>query len=262
MSGRMAGRVALVTGASSGIGRASALALAKAGASVALVALPGGLLEEAASACREAGVPVHAIAADVADSAAVAAAFDAAEAELGPVCAVFNNAGICQVVTMEAMTDAQFARQLNVNLAGAVFVAREAIRRMLPRGRGAIVNTASELSLIGETGYVGYSATKGGVLAMSRALAAEVAARGIRVNAVCPGATETPLLASEFLSAKDPAATRAAMARTIAMGRFGQPEEIAAAVVFLLSDEASYITGAYLPVDGGRTTCVVPGVAA
>lgn len=254
----MKGRVALVTGASSGIGRAAALMLAQEGAAVALVALPGPLLDEAAEDCRAAGAAVCTIPADVSGSAAVQAAFDIAQESLGPVCAVLNNAGICSVVSMAEMTDAQFLAQMQVNLAGSVYVAREAVRRMLPHGRGAIVNTASELSLIGETGYVGYSATKGGVLAMSRALAAEVAGRGIRVNAVCPGATDTPLLASEFLSAADPAAARTAMTGTIAMGRFGRPEEIAAAMVFLLSDAASYITGAYLPVDGGRTTCVVP----
>lgn len=258
MTKRMIGQVAFVTGASSGIGRAAALELASEGADIALIALPGDDLHEAAAACQAMGVKALAICADVSDSAAVQAAFIAADV-LGPITAVFNNAGYARVVPMAEMTDVQFLHQLHVNLSGAFYVAREAVRRMIPRKQGALVFTASELSLIGESGYVGYSATKGGILGISRALAAEVVRDGIRVNVVCPGSTETPLLKREFEYAADPASARAAMQNSIAMGRFATAEEIAKAVVFLLSADASYITGVALPVDGGRLNCVVPG---
>lgn len=255
---RFADRVVLVTGASSGIGRATALGLAREGASVALVALPGDDLEEAAAECRAGGAAAVAVSADVADSRQVAGAFDQAES-LGPVSAVFSNAGISIVGPAAAMDDDDWLRQLHVNLSGSFYVAREAARRMIPRGRGAIVVTGSELGLLGQPGYVGYTATKGGVLAMTRALAAELAPHGIRVNSISPGTTETPMLAAEFAAAPDPARERAENESTIPLGRFGQPDDIAAAVAFLLSDEAAYITGANLVVDGGRTSCFTIG---
>jgi NAD(P)-dependent dehydrogenase (short-subunit alcohol dehydrogenase family) len=246
----MDGRVALVTGASSGIGRATATALAREGASVALVALPGDELDAAAAECGG-----RAIAADVGDPGAVADAF----AQAGPVDAVFNNAGISIVAPIAETTDEQWQRQLRTNLTGSFNVAREAARGMLARGRGAIVNTASELALTGQAGYAAYTATKGGVLAMTRALAAELASAGIRVNAVCPGAVDTPLLRAEFATAPDPDAERAENERSIALGRLGAPEDIARVVVFLLSDEAAYVTGSHYVVDGGRTGCFTVG---
>lgn len=249
----MAGRVALVTGASSGIGRATAALLARRGATVALVALHGDDLDAAARDCSGTAIP-----ADVSDSAAVADAFERAEA-LGPVDAVVNNAGMSIVAPVTETTNEQWLRQLHTNLSGSFYVAREAARRMAPRGRGAIVNTASELALMGQAGYVAYTATKGGVLAMTRALAAELAHCGVRVNAVCPGAIDTPLLEAEFQVADDPAAERAENERSIAMGRLGRPEEIAATIAFLLSDEASYVTGAQWSVDGGRAGCFPVG---
>jgi NAD(P)-dependent dehydrogenase (short-subunit alcohol dehydrogenase family) len=252
----MEGRVALVTGGSSGIGHATALALARAGAAVLLFALPGDELAAAAEACRDAGARALTHAGDVGDASAVAAAFDLAERELGPVDAVFNNAGISLVAALAETTDEQWQRLLHTNLTGSFNVAREAARRMLPLGRGSIVSTASELALSGEPGYAAYSATKGAILAMTRALAAELAGRGVRVNAVCPGATETPLLLAEYGSTADPELARAEGEQSIALLRLGRPEEIANVVVFLLSDDASYVTGAQYVVDGGRTTCL------
>jgi NAD(P)-dependent dehydrogenase (short-subunit alcohol dehydrogenase family) len=146
-----------------------------------------------------------------------------------------------------------------VDLSGSFYVVREAARRMVPAGYGAIVTTGSELGLLGQPGYVGYTATKGGVLAMTRAFAAELASHGIRVNSVSPGTTETPMLMAEFAAAPDPARERAENESTIPLGRIGQPGDIAAAVAFLLSDEAAYITGANLVVDGGRTSCFTIG---
>jgi NAD(P)-dependent dehydrogenase (short-subunit alcohol dehydrogenase family) len=194
----------------------------------------------------------------VSDSRQVAAAFDSAET-LGPVSAVFSNAGISIVGPVVAMDDDDWLRQLHVNLSGSFYVVREAARRMMSRRSGAIVVTGSELGLLGQTGYVGYTATKGGVLAMTRAFAAELAAHGIRVNSISPGTTETPMLLAEFDAAPDPARERAENESTIPMGRFGQPADIAAAVAYLLSDEAAYITGTNLVVDGGRTSCFTIG---
>jgi NAD(P)-dependent dehydrogenase (short-subunit alcohol dehydrogenase family) len=196
-----------------------------------------------------------ALAADVADPAAVPQAFEAAERELGPVDAVFNNAGISVIASIVETTDDAWRRLLDTNLTGNFNVLREAARRMLTRGTGAIVNTASELALVGEAGYAAYTATKGGVLAMTRSVAAELAPHGIRVNAVCPGTTDTPMLRAEYETAHDPGAARADGERSIALGRIAQAEEIARVVVFLLSDDARYVTGAHFVVDGGRTSC-------
>ena len=255
---RFTDRVALVTGASSGIGRATALRLAHEGAAVALVALAGDDLETAAADCRAAGSAAIAVPTDVADAQQVAAAFDRAET-LGPVSAVFSNAGISIVGPAIELTDGDWLRQLHVNLSGSFYVVREAARRMIPRGGGAIVVTGSELGLLGQAGYVGYTATKGGVLAMTRAYAAELAVHGIRVNSISPGTTETPMLLAEFAAAPDPDRERAENESTIPLGRFGQPGDIAAAVSYLLSDDAAYVTGANLVVDGGRTSCFTAG---
>jgi NAD(P)-dependent dehydrogenase (short-subunit alcohol dehydrogenase family) len=255
---RFTERVALVTGASSGIGRATALRLAQEGAAVALVALSGDDLEVAAQECRATGSAALAVPADVADPREVSAAFDRAET-LGSVSAVFSNAGISIVGPAISLHDDDWLWQLHINLSGSFYVVREAARRMVPAGYGAIVLTGSELGLLGQPGYVGYTATKGGVLAMTRAFAAELAPHGIRVNSISPGTTETPMLLAEFDAAPDPAKERAENQSTIPLGRIGQPGDIAAAVAFLLSDEAAYITGTNLVVDGGRTSCFTAG---
>ncbi|PEG38222.1 short-chain dehydrogenase [Mycolicibacterium agri] len=255
----MSGRVALVTGAASGIGLASAEALARNGAAVALLSRPGDDLETAAARVRGCGGSVVTVAADVADSAAVREAFDRVERDLGPIDAVHNNAGISVVSPLVDTSDEVFRRLVDTNLAGTFFVLREAARVMQPRRSGAIVNTASELALIGQAGYVAYTATKGAILAMTRSAAAELASWGIRVNAVCPGTTKTPMFLAEFDGAADPDAELADNAASVAMQRIAEPAEIAEAVVFLLSQRAGYITGTHLVADGGRTSCVSAG---
>lgn len=259
----MQGRIALISGAASGIGLASAVALAEAGASVALVSRPEDDLDldHARRRCEDAGSPkTVAIGADVGDPAAVVAAFRRAEEALGPIDAVHNNAGISIVAPLVDTTDGMWDQLNRTNLSGSFYVLREAARAMQRHGGGgSIVNTASELAIIGQSGYVAYTATKGAILSMTRSAAAELASWGIRVNAVCPGTTRTPMFLREFDGVADPAAELADNEASVAMGRIAEPEEIGAAVRFLLSHESSYVTGTQLVVDGGRTGCVAAG---
>jgi NAD(P)-dependent dehydrogenase (short-subunit alcohol dehydrogenase family) len=255
----MTGRIALVTGAASGIGLATADVLAREGADVALVSRPGDDLAGAQDRVKQHGGRVLTVAADVADSAAVRAAFERVESELGPIDAVHNNAGISVACPLIETTDEVFGRLVDTNLAGSFYVLREAARVMQRRRTGAIVNTASELAIIGQTGYVAYTATKGAILAMTRSAAAELSSWHIRVNAVCPGTTKTPMFLAEFDGADDPEAELADNAASVAMHRIAEPAEIAEAVVFLLSHRAGYITGTHLIADGGRTGCVPAG---
>jgi len=255
----MTDRIALVTGAASGIGLASAEALAREGADVALLSRPDDDLDGARDRVKQHGGRVVTVGADVADPAAVRAAFERVESELGPVDAVHNNAGISIVSPLTETTDEEFRRLVDTNLAGSFYVLREAARVMQRRRAGAIVNTASELAIIGQTGYVAYTATKGAILAMTRSAAAELSSWSIRVNAVCPGTTKTPMFLAEFDGVDDPAAELADNAASIAMQRIAEPAEIAEAVVFLLSHRAGYITGTHLIADGGRTGCVPAG---
>jgi 3-oxoacyl-[acyl-carrier protein] reductase len=196
---------------------------------------------------------------DVSSPSDVETAFTTAEEAIGPIDAVFNNAGMSTVAPIVDTTDEQWRRQLDVNLSGSFYVTRQAARLMQPRRYGAIVNTGSELAIIGQGGYSAYCATKGGILAMTRAAAAELAQYGIRVNAVCPGAIDTPLLRAEFAQSEDPAAELRENEKSIVWGRVGTPVEVANAVIFLLSDAASYITGTQLLVDGGRVGCFPVG---
>jgi 3-oxoacyl-[acyl-carrier protein] reductase len=255
----MANRIALITGAASGIGLASADALAREGADVALLSRPDDDLDGARDRVKQHGGRVLTVAADVADPAAVRAAFERVESQLGPIDAVHNNAGISIVSPLTETTDEVFRRLVDINLAGSFYVLREAARVMQTRRAGAIVNTASEQALIGQTGYDAYNATKGAILAMTRSAAAELSSWNIRVNAICPGTTKTPMFLAEFDGVADPAAELADNAASVAMKRIAEPAEIAEAVVFLLSHRAGYITGTHLIADGGRTGCVPAG---
>jgi NAD(P)-dependent dehydrogenase (short-subunit alcohol dehydrogenase family) len=255
----MANRIAVVTGAASGIGLATATVLAREGADVAILSRPEDDIDHAAELVCAHGGRVLAIGADVGDSAALRAAFDRIEAELGPIDAVHNNAGISAVAPLVDTTDELLHALIRTNLEGSFYVLREAARVMQPRRRGAIVNTASELALMGQAGYVAYTATKGAILAMTRSAAAELASWGIRVNAVCPGTTKTPMFLAEFDGVADPEAELADNAASVAMRRIAEPAEIGEAVAFLLSHRASYVTGTHLTADGGRTTCVPAG---
>jgi NAD(P)-dependent dehydrogenase (short-subunit alcohol dehydrogenase family) len=250
----MQGRTAVVTGASSGIGRATANRLAQAGANVALMALGDEHLDETREEVAAHGAHVRSYPVDVSKSEEVIGAFEAAS-ELGAIDAVFNNAGISVIGPITDFSDSDWNRLVQTNLSGNFFVNRQAARLMIAGDGGAIVNTASELALVGEAGFAAYTATKGGILAMTRALASELAPHKIRVNAVCPGSTMTPQFQAELDRSPDPTRELADNEETIALRRIGQPHEIANVVEFLLSDRASYVTGTHFIVDGGRTGC-------
>lgn len=237
------GKVAIVTGGGSGIGRAIVTRLAGRGGRVAVLDVNG---EAAAEVARETGG--LAVPCDVTDPAAVKAAVGAVQATLGPVDILVNNAGWDKVEPFVKSDAATWDRLLAINLRGPIEVTRAVLDGMLERQRGRICFLASDAGRVGSSGEAVYSAAKGGIIAFSRTLAREVARAGISVNCVSPGPTDTPL--TRAVLEANPKFV-AALERLIPFGRLGRPEEVAAAVVFLVSEEASYITGQTLSVNGG-----------
>ena len=240
----------VVTGAAGGIGRAIALAMLARGARV------HALDRDAAGLARLAGeapgrVVSHPV--DLGNSQDLDRMLTGLLAALPEHADVLvNNAGVSHVVSFADTTDAQLDQLWRVNVLAAMRITRSLLPRLARSACPAIVNIASELALVGQPGYVAYSATKGALLAWSRALAVELAPR-VRVNTVCPGPVDTPMLSAEFVLADDPAAALAGEVATIPLGRLGQPAEIAALVAFLAGPEAAFVTGASFPIDGGKT---------
>lgn len=245
----LTGRVALVTGASSGLGRQFARALADNGAAVALVARRVDRLETLKRDIESRGGRAVAIAADVTDRAAMVRAFDAAEAALGTVTILVNNAGVAQAPARAVeVSPEEWRRVLAVDLDAVFHWAQEAARRMLAvQARGAIVNVASVLGLAVAKGTAAYAVSKAGVVQMTRALALELAFKGVRVNAIAPGWFVTEIN-DAYLSSD----AGAAIKRDIPMGRFGNEGDLDGALLLLASDAGSYITGATIVVDGGQ----------
>lgn len=241
----LAGKVAVVTGASRGIGREIALRLAREGADVAVTATTLDSARKTADEIEQIGRRALALAVDVADAAAVEALFASVVAAFGKVDILVNNAGITRDGLLLRMKDADWDAVLDVNLKGAFNCTREAAKLMAKARSGRIVNIGSVVGEMGNAGQVNYCASKAGMIGMTKAAARELAKRGITVNAVTPGFIETDM--TVVLSEK----VRESLMQQIPLERFGAPEDIANAVHFLVSDMGSYITGHVLSVNGG-----------
>jgi NAD(P)-dependent dehydrogenase (short-subunit alcohol dehydrogenase family) len=244
--GRLEGRVAVITGGASGIGRASARRFAADGAKVVVVDLDA---SGGTAVAEEIGGRF--VRADVTDASQVAGMYDAAIETYGRLDICFNNAGISPTDDDSILTTSieTWRRVQEVNLTSVYLCCQAGIARLLEHGGGSVINTASFVAVLGAaTSQISYTASKGGVLALSRELGVQFARRGVRVNALCPGPVNTPMLQELF--AKDPARAARRLVH-VPMGRFGEPEEIAAAAAFLASDDASFITASTFLVDGG-----------
>jgi NAD(P)-dependent dehydrogenase (short-subunit alcohol dehydrogenase family) len=250
MSGLLHEKVAIVTGAGSGIGRASAMRFAAEGARVLVADLRADRAAECAAAIQAAGGVATAHEVDVSDSGAVAAMVQAAVESYGRLDVVFNNAAVARIGDVVDLSAADWTLMWNTNVSAIFFAAKHAVPIMAAQGGGCMVSTASVSGMFADGGQVGYAATKAAVINLTRALAVDHAAAGIRANCICPGMTATPpmlhgLRADPRLAELGPA--------TPPIGRLAQPEEIASAAAWLCSDEASYVTGQALVVDGGLT---------
>jgi 3-oxoacyl-[acyl-carrier protein] reductase len=242
---RLDGRVALVTGASQGIGRACALALAEAGAAVALAARNEQKLAEIADQTRAAGGQAESFKMDLANEAEIKTGIKAAIAKFGKIDILINNAGITRDQLAMRMKRADWDDVLATNLTGAYLCSQQALSSMLRQRWGRIINITSIFGQMGQAGQANYAASKAGLIGLTMALAREVASRNITVNAVAPGYVETAM--TNALAAE----TKETVLKMIPLGRAGTPEDVAHAVRFLASDQASYITGHVLSVNGG-----------
>jgi NAD(P)-dependent dehydrogenase (short-subunit alcohol dehydrogenase family) len=249
MAGRLQDKVCLVTGAASGIGKAAALAFAAEGAvlTIADVSSEGG--EETARIARSTGGNVRFTRCDISIASEVEALIASIVARHGRLDCAFNNAGIeGPLVPMAEVSEELWDRIVAVDLRGVWLCLKHEIRQMMRQGGGAIVNTSSTAGICGTPGYSPYTAAKHGVIGLTKSVALQYARSGIRVNAICPGLVDTPMM--DRILGGDPEMEKLFVAGT-PVSRKAQPHEIAAAAIWLCSDEASYVTGAVLPVDGG-----------
>jgi NAD(P)-dependent dehydrogenase (short-subunit alcohol dehydrogenase family) len=251
---RLAGKVALITGAGSGIGRAAALRFAQEGARVVVVDWKPEGGQETVRMIRSNGGEAIFVEADVSQDEDARRMVETAVATYGRLDILFNNAGIQVFGTIPNTPEANWHKVMDVNLKGVYLGCKYAIPHMVAQGSGSIINTSSVLGLVGDPDLPAYCATKGGILAMTRAMAQAHGRQNIRVNSICPGDVETPIVVEYFEHQPDPEEARRRAAAEYALGRIAQPEEIANVALFLASDESSFITGTYIVVDGGLTS--------
>lgn len=250
---KLRGRVALVTGAGTGIGRASAEAFAREGALVVAAGRRAEPLKHVIDAIHAAGGEAIDATGDVGVGADAAALVRKTVQTFGRIDVLMNNAGQELVADTLATSEEWWDRVLATNLKAIFLLSKAAIPHMLEQRRGSIINVASQLAFVGAKNFAAYTASKGGVVNLTRSMALDYAEQGVRVNALCPGAVDTPLLRRQFEDSEGPQGTLDDLARLHPMGRIGRPEEIAPAAVFLASDDTSFMTGASLVVDGGYT---------
>jgi 2-hydroxycyclohexanecarboxyl-CoA dehydrogenase len=245
----LSGRHTLITGAASGIGRATAIRLGEEGAPVGILDLDGQAAEETAIAIRQAGGEAIAYEVDITDLSRVEDAVNAFERESGPIRALVNNAGWDRAANFLETGPEQWRKVIDINLYGPLNVTKTVLSRMVERESGSIVSIASDAGRVGSSGEAVYAACKGGIIAFSKSVAREVARHGINLNVVSPGPSDTPLFASFDPSGK----LAKSLERAIPMRRLGRPEDYPGIVAFLLSDDAAFMTGQTISVSGGLT---------
>src|SRR5579872_5484042 len=248
MDSRLKGKVAIVTGAGSGIGRACALALAREGAKVALVGRRKPPLEKVAD---EIGGATLVLPADVSRKDDVGGIVGKTVAHFGRLNVLLNNAGVLHIGTAEQITEEQWDETFNVNVRAVWLLSRAALPAMRKAGGGSIINMASVLGINGARNRAAYGPSKGAVVLLTKCMAIDYGQEQIRVNAICPSFIETELTAAVISKAPDPNSVRTERVAVHPLGRLGQPEDIAGLAVYLASDESSWVTGSLFPVDGG-----------
>jgi len=248
MRSRLANKIAIVTGAGSGIGRACAIALAREGARITLVGRRKDRLDNVA---REIGDSALVLAADISKRVEIDRMIEHTVAHFGGLNVLLNNAGILHIGSAEQITEEQWDETFNINVRGLWLLSRAVLPHMREAGGGSIINMASVLGINGAHNRAAYAPSKGAVILLTKCMAIDHGQENIRVNAICPAFVETELSAAVFSDAKDPEAVRRERIAAHPIGRLGKPEDIAGLAVYLASDESSWVTGAVFPVDGG-----------
>ncbi|AEV73492.1 MULTISPECIES: SDR family NAD(P)-dependent oxidoreductase [Mycolicibacterium] len=255
MTGRLQGKIALISGAGSGIGRAAAQQFAAEGAKVAVLDLSADAAKETADIVASTGGTAIAVIANVSVAAEVNAAVEEAVAQLGAINVLYNNAGVDSTGSIDVAEESDWDRCFNVNAKGTYLLSRAVIPHMEATGGGSIVNQGSVAALVAVPNFAAYCAAKGAVVSLTRSMAIDCAPKGIRVNAICPGTVFTPLM-EPMLRARGGGDLEAGLAKTIAkypIGRLGTTEDIAAVALFLSSDDSGFMTGSIVTADGGMT---------